>query len=382
MAPTPPASWYPDPTGGHDHRYWDGHNWTEHVATQGQQAVDPVQVVLFPPVVTHTPAPGWYSDPSGSDERRYWDDQAWTDRVQPGAPGSPRAPSGISTSKSDRRITRQVRRVGNTPGVGGKTLFTEQVLVVNQKVKRFGSGIGYTVYDQTGHELGAIQEVRRDLGAKMSDNLRGRTDKNRTYRFQVVDAEGRVLLGMTRPESWFTAKSTMIVEDPHSAPLGHIVQETHGVTGALAQAAKNGLGSAGYITRRSIGGVKGVAAGAAASLIAAPLVSKTRGPVKSGHVRFGLEADGERLGSIQAETTRSWEFSIRDSQDREIGRVTKTWAGWAKERFTKSDNYVMQMHHPLDDPLLSLVIAAALALDIALKQGDPTRGSGSTRRYN
>ena len=37
-----PADWYADPTGGHQHRYWNGSAWTEHVADNGVQAVDPV----------------------------------------------------------------------------------------------------------------------------------------------------------------------------------------------------------------------------------------------------------------------------------------------------------------------------------------------------
>lgn len=39
-----PAAWYPDPTGRHHHRYWDGSLWTEHVATNGAQSIDPFQV--------------------------------------------------------------------------------------------------------------------------------------------------------------------------------------------------------------------------------------------------------------------------------------------------------------------------------------------------
>lgn len=37
-----PAAWHPDPTGRHEYRYWDGQQWTEHVANQGQRAVDPL----------------------------------------------------------------------------------------------------------------------------------------------------------------------------------------------------------------------------------------------------------------------------------------------------------------------------------------------------
>ena len=33
--------WKPDPSGTHDHRYWDGSQWTEHVSDAGVAAVDP-----------------------------------------------------------------------------------------------------------------------------------------------------------------------------------------------------------------------------------------------------------------------------------------------------------------------------------------------------
>ena len=38
---TTPAGWYPDPAGRYELRYWDGTQWTEHVARQGQQFTDP-----------------------------------------------------------------------------------------------------------------------------------------------------------------------------------------------------------------------------------------------------------------------------------------------------------------------------------------------------
>jgi hypothetical protein len=46
--------------------------------------------------------------------------------------------------------------------------------------------------------------------------------------------------------------------------------------------------------------------------------------------------------------------------------------------FTKGDNYVVQIHRSLDEPLRSLVIAAALAVDTALKQDN--QGVGRARR--
>ena len=36
------AGWLPDPRGRHEFRYWDGSQWTDHVADSGLAGVDPV----------------------------------------------------------------------------------------------------------------------------------------------------------------------------------------------------------------------------------------------------------------------------------------------------------------------------------------------------
>jgi hypothetical protein len=41
VAPTVPAGWYADPAGRYELRYWDGSQWTEHVARGGAQYTDP-----------------------------------------------------------------------------------------------------------------------------------------------------------------------------------------------------------------------------------------------------------------------------------------------------------------------------------------------------
>lgn len=45
-----------------------------------------------------------------------------------------------------------------------------------------------------------------------------------------------------------------------------------------------------------------------------------------------------------------------------------------KTMFTTADNYVVQVHRPLPDPLASLVVGSALTVDTALKQDQ--RGFG------
>ncbi len=41
-APENPPRWAPDPLGRHQYRYWDGAAWTEHVADNGMNVVDPL----------------------------------------------------------------------------------------------------------------------------------------------------------------------------------------------------------------------------------------------------------------------------------------------------------------------------------------------------
>jgi hypothetical protein len=406
MSEQSPAAWHPDPYGRHQQRYWDGNQWTEHVASGGQQGVDPP--VDGPPTPTtnasantvpNTLAPAdWYPDPLGRYEHRYWDGSRWTTHVvshgHQGIDTTGASTAAPGSNAPNKKVERQARRAGATGAgrsvsgqagsghSGGGTLFTEDVLVVNQKAKLFGSTLGYAVYAQTGHQLATIQELRRDLGTKMSDSLRGRGETNRTYRFQVLDMNNRVVLAMTRPEKWFTSKSKMIVEGPSGAPIGQLIQETTGLVGGAATLAHVGLTNVSTIAQYNLGFVVGAVAGPAIEGVQRRLNSAVEGLDKVGHVRFGIEAGGQRLGSIHAESLREWNFHIQDPAGTKVATITKTWAGWAKERFTKADNYVVQMHQPLEDPLRSLVVAAALVLDVALKQGDPTSGSRRNRRYS
>lgn len=70
------AAWLADPTGRHQHRYWDGSSWTEHVSDAGAATTD---APLY-----SAPSGGsaaWYADPSGRHQHRYWDGVRWTSAV-------------------------------------------------------------------------------------------------------------------------------------------------------------------------------------------------------------------------------------------------------------------------------------------------------------
>ena len=93
-----------------------------------------------------------------------------------------------------------------------------------------------------------------------------------------------------------------------------------------------------------------------------------------GKINFSLQAGGYTYGAIKAENWRAWNFRIEDHGGNEVARITKTFEGIAKTMFTTADNYVVQIHTQIPQPLNSLVVAAALSVDTALKQD--SRGFG------
>lgn len=54
--PAPAAGWYTDPAGVAEMRYWDGRQWTEHVATEGRQSTSPLPRIEPKPVDHTAPA--------------------------------------------------------------------------------------------------------------------------------------------------------------------------------------------------------------------------------------------------------------------------------------------------------------------------------------
>lgn len=200
---------------------------------------------------------------------------------------------------------------------GGGTLFTEPVLVVNQKAKLVETANEFVIHDQYGQPLGAVVEVGQSLFRKA---LRAFTDYDRflTHRFEVRDIGGSVVLKVTRPAKM--VRSRFLVTRADDSPIGEIVQEN-----------------------------------------------------VFGKIRFSLTAGGRTVGELRAENWRAWDFSLTDAEGRQVARVTKKFAGVLKEAFTTADNYLVEVHAQLSDPLASMVVAAALTVDTALKQDEHDR---------
>lgn len=263
-----------------------------------------------------TPA-GWYPDPYQRGEQRWYDGTVWTAHlIRGGQPVTEDQDSLVIPAGTDSaaEVQAQVARAGTAVGapVGGGTLFTEPVLVVNQKAKVIEITNEYAVYDQNGTQIAAVRQVGQTAAKKVMRALTS-FDQYMTHKLEIVDASGAALLRITRPAKFI--KSKFQIERGDGAPIGEIIQE-------------NAIGK----------------------------------------IRFSLTSGGHVVGSLNAENWRAWNFNIQDHTGAEVARITKTWEGLAKTLFTTADNYVVTIHRPLDEPLRSLVVAAALSVDTALKQ--------------
>ncbi|MGW2630523.1 phospholipid scramblase-related protein [Streptomyces chattanoogensis] len=287
--------------------------------------------------MTHANIPaGWYADPQGIPRQlRWWDGSRWTEHIHPGR----QTQQSAQTPAQDRPQTEQPAPQQPAPhharpepvpypggpqdgakpaGPGGGTLFTEPVLVVNQKAKLIEVTNEYGVFDQHGNSLGTVVQVGQSTAKKVL-RVVSSLDQYLTHKLEIRDAHGQPQLVLTRPAK--ILKSKVLVARPDGRPVGEIAQQ-------------NAIGK----------------------------------------INFSMTADGQGIGAIKAENWRAWNFAIVDHTDTEVARITKTWEGLAKTMFTTADNYVLQIHRPLPDPLLSLVVATALTVDTALKQD--ARGLG------
>ena len=75
-------------------------------------------------------------------------------------------PAVPSVGQDQERVQRQVAQQAGIgyAGQGGGTLFTEPVLVVNQKAKLIEVNNEYAIFDQHGTQIGAVRQVGQSHG--------------------------------------------------------------------------------------------------------------------------------------------------------------------------------------------------------------------------
>ncbi len=213
-----------------------------------------------------------------------------------------------------KNIVRAVKAVGpaGEGQEGGGTLFTEPVLVLSQKAKLVEINAEYSIFDQYGRPIGAIREVGQSVLKKAV-----RADRYSSHRLNVVDMNGTIVLTLTKPVA--VIKLRVMARTPDGAEVGEIVQKWASVLGKMT---------------------------------------------------FALEYRGQQIGTLNGEDRDSWDFNVQDLLGTEVARITKATTGLGRALSAKGDDYVIDFPRPLDEPLRSLVVAASLAIDTMLRQGD------------
>ena len=184
---------------------------------------------------------------------------------------------------------------------------------MNQKAKLVELTNQYLIRDPEGNELGHVQQEGQ---SKLKKVLRFTTDIDQfnTHTLGVYDTGGAQVLELTRPRK--LVKSRLNVKAGGGRTVGQIVQDN-----------------------------------------------------VFGKIRFNfVGVNDELLGRIKAENWRAWDFSIVDATDHEVGRIDKNFVGVAKAIFTTGDNYIVDISHEAQGDLRLMALAAAVAVDTALKQ--------------
>lgn len=192
-------------------------------------------------------------------------------------------------------------------------LLQRERLIIQQKGKLIELTQEFKIRDEEGNEIGVIRQEGQSF-LKKAVRLVSSLDQFFTHTLAVYDNANNKVLQVTRPRKIF--KSRLLVEDGSGRAAGQIVQQN-----------------------------------------------------VFGKIRFDLVgSDGQSLGQIRAENWRAWNFALVDTNEQEIGRITKKWAGLAKALFTQSDNYVLEIQPSATGDLRLLALASAAGVDLALKQ--------------
>lgn len=288
-------------------RWWDGHRWGGHVRP-GQQTEHTQQIQQVQQTEQVQQQPPRAAPPARPGPHA-------GNPPQRGDSGNASAIEAALDGTADEDSARETARVrGSAPAdrTTGGTLFTEPVLVVHQRAKLVEMTNEYAVHDRDGNRLGSVVQVGQNPAKKALRAL-SKVDALLGVKLEIRDVAGNPALLLHRPPALW--KSTVHVRRPDGTPVGSIRME-------------NALGKN----------------------------------------RFAFEVDGRRVGGMRAENLRAWDVRVLDERNAEIGQITKTWQGLGKAAFTTADNYVVQLHRPLHDPLSSMVLASALAVDTALSQ--------------
>lgn len=184
---------------------------------------------------------------------------------------------------------------------------------VHQRRKVFELRNQYTLTGEGGETIGAIEQVKQSPLQFLARLISG-LDVALPVTLAVTTSDGGVAMRLHKP--WFRFR--VAVTGPDGGALGHVRKRIR-------------LGKA---------------------------VFTVTGP------------GGEPVGQIRAENWRARDFRFEGASGTEVARVTKNWRGLLTEVFTDADSYAVTFPPTTDEAHRQLALAAALAVDLTMKQKD------------
>jgi len=80
-----------------------------------------------------------------------------------------------------------------------------------------------------------------------------------------------------------------------------------------------------------------------------------------------FDASDREVALVQGDW-KGWNFRFVDGEGRELGTITKKWAGMGKELFRSADNYMIALTEAAKPADAVLLLAAGLAVDTVYKE--------------
>ena len=246
---------------------------------------------------------GWHADPFGRFDHRYWDGARWTEHVATAGQQSTDAPIAGPPPPPGAPPP----ATATSPATSGA--LDTPVLMFKEQFAVGGYRTNYTVFDEAGEILATVRQVNQrsvDLllfdGQDLSSG--GRAE------LEVRDPEGQLLLHVLKPRK--VMKASMVVCDGAGAEVGRLRQE--------------------------------------------------------GLLRFScfLEAQGRKWGEMRFAGRTGKALEIKDQAGTEVARLERFVENAAVTIFTNKDNMRLRIHHPLSDPLRSLVFCTPFLVEAAL----------------
>ncbi|WP_026119010.1 LURP-one-related/scramblase family protein [Nocardiopsis ganjiahuensis] len=192
-------------------------------------------------------------------------------------------------------------------------IFAANPLLVRQPRRFMVDRSDYEVYDQYGRQIAWAQEQNADGGMQVLRHL-ARNTGGFERRVHISDLHGQQRLVIQKHWSWMTATTSVVL--PDGRPVGTIEQD-----------------------------------------------------LKFFGAKFTLmDAWKRQVGTIEGNFTGR-DFQICDHNGHEVARVNRSLPDLG-ELFTAADSYALHHRYPsLPEPLRTLIVASAIAIDLVLREG-------------